>query len=147
MNDKIKQIGADAARELDLSLWDIRLEKEGPDRHLVFYVDKPGRVTSDDCEAFSKLVDPLLEEAGAFENADYLDVSSPGLGRKLRTPEHFDAYIDSEVTIKLYKAIDGSKEHVGILGSYVDGTVTISGISYDKSLYSYVKLNDDLNLF
>ena len=147
MNDKIKQIGYEAAIELGLSLWDVRLEKEGPNRHLVFYVDKEDGMTSDDCEAFSKLVDPLLEEIGAFENADYLDVSSPGLGRKLMTQEHFEAYIGQEVTIKLYKAIDGEKEFVGILQSYNGGAVTIDGTEYEKSSYSYVKLNDDSNLF
>ena len=147
MNDKIKKIASEKAAELGLSLWDVRLEKEGPDRHLVFYVDKADGMTSDDCEAFSKLVDPLLEEIGAFENADYLDVSSPGLGRKLMTEEHFAAYIGEEVTIKLYKAIDGEKEFVGILQSYDEEAVTIDGTEYEKAQYSYIKLNDDLNLF
>ena len=147
MNDKIKQIGTEAAAALGLSLWDVRLEKEGPDRHLVFYVDKADGITSDDCEAFSKLVDPHLEEQNAFEHADYLDVSSPGLGRKLLTAEHFAAYIGQEVTIKLYKAINGEKEFAGKLQGYDGGAVTIDGTDYDKNAYSYIKLNDDLNLF
>ena len=79
------------ADELGFTLWDVRFEKEGGSWFLRIILDKPGGVDMDDCAEMSRRVDPILDEADPIEQSYYLEVASAGLGRELRTPEHFEA--------------------------------------------------------
>lgn len=112
------EIARPVAAEMGLLLWDVRFEKEGGSHFLRYFIDKPGGVTIDDCERFSRAVDPLLDEADPIAEAYYLEVSSPGIERSLKTPEHFVAFIGRKIVIKLYQPIEGRKELVGTLSDY-----------------------------
>lgn len=110
---------------LDLSLWDIEFKKEGASWFLRVYIDKDGGVTIDDCEAASRALDPVLDEADIIEQSYYLEVSSPGVERTLKAEEHFRHYMGSRIALKLYKAINGQKEFEGELCGYKDGAVSL----------------------
>ena len=69
---------------MDLRLWDVRFEKEGPDWFLRVLIDRDEPLDTDTCEAVSRAIDPLLDEADPIEQSYYLEVGSPGLGRRLR---------------------------------------------------------------
>ena len=113
------------APPLGLDLWDVLFIKEGPSWFLRLIIDKPGGVSLDDCEAFSRAVDPIIEELNPTEIEYFLEVSSPGLGRALRTDEHLKAYEGKPVVAKLYQPLDGEREFSGNLKSYDKETITI----------------------
>lgn len=137
--------------ELGLILWDVVFEKEGASWFLRIFIDKDGVMEVDDCEAVSKRINPLLDEADPIEQSYYLEVSSAGLGRRLKRPGHFARFLGEEVTVKLYRAVDKRKEFVGVLRRFEDSTLTIEEGGQEHSFpladCAYVKLNDDLDLF
>jgi ribosome maturation factor RimP len=65
-----------------------------------------------------RAIDPVLDEFDPIEDAYYLDVSSPGLERDIRTPEHYNACIGEKIEVKLFAAHEGMKSFVGRLIGY-----------------------------
>ena len=73
-----------------------------------------------------RAIDPVLDEADPIEAAYYLEVSSPGVERELRTDAHILTCIGESVEIKLYAPIDGVKSFGGVLAGYEDGCVSVN---------------------
>ena len=71
---------------MGLRLWDVRFEKEGPDWFLRVLIDRDEPLDTDTCEAVSRAIDPILDEADPIDQSYYLEVGSPGLGRRLTRP-------------------------------------------------------------
>ena len=113
------------AQELSLELWDIRLETEAGEKYLRFFVDKAGGVNIEDCERFHRAIDPVLDEHDPIPSAYMLEVSSPGIERELRRPEHFSSHIGREVSVKLFKGQDGKKQLRGALQAADESYVTL----------------------
>ncbi|MBP5384526.1 MAG: ribosome maturation factor RimP [Lachnospiraceae bacterium] len=103
---------------LHFELWDVEYVKEGSEYYLRAYIDKEGGITIDDCVTVSRQLSDLLDEADFIPDAYILEVSSPGLGRKLVKDRDFDRSIGKSVDLKTYKPVDGVKEFTGILRSY-----------------------------
>ena len=144
--DRVFDLAEPAARELGLSIWDVRFVKEGASWYLRIFIDKPDGVSIEDCEAVSRAVDPLLDEADFISQAYYLEVSSPGVGRELSRPEHFDRFMGGEVRVRLVRPRDGKKEWIGVLTGF-DGDVTLEidgeTLLFPKAEIAKVHLNDD----
>ena len=115
-----------AAQSLNLILWDVLFLKEGASWFLRIFIDKEGGVTLDDCEAFSRAVDPLLDEADPIEQSYYLEVSSPGIERELRLPYHFEHCMGQAVRLKLIRPVDGVREFSGVLSGFEGGCIHIN---------------------
>ena len=106
-------------------LWDVEYVKEGSDMYLRIYADKEGGIMIDDCVTISRALEAKLDEEDFIEDAYILEVSSPGLTRKLKKDRDFEKSIGKLVIAKLYKAENGSKEFLGRLKGFTDSTVTI----------------------
>lgn len=118
--------------------------------YLRIIIDKEGGVNIDDCEQMSRAFDPVLDEADPISSAYYLEVSSPGLGRPLTRPAHFERLMGSEARLHTIRPIDGQRDFVGLLAAYNgDVTLSIDGTerTFLKGEISSVKLNDDADLF
>jgi len=102
------------ADELGYELVDVELVKEGPGRYLRIYLDRDGSITLDDCETFHRAVQPRLEAV----DYDFLEVSSPGIDRPLKTDQDFARAMETEIEVKLFKPIEGTKELTGTLVGY-----------------------------
>ena len=115
------------AESLGLILWDVRFVKEGALWYLRIFIDKPEGVGIEDCEAMSRAVNGPLDELDPIEQSYCLEVSSTGINRELVRPEHFDAFLDCFVIVKLIRPLeDGSREVGGILRSYQeDGSIVL----------------------
>lgn len=114
------------AKELGLTLWDVRFVKEGASWYLRIYIDKEEEdVSIDDCVAMSHRMDKLLDEADPIPQSYCLEVCSPGVERELTRPEHFRYCEGWPVAVKLYHPVDGVKEFTGILQGYQDNILTI----------------------
>ena len=74
---------------MGLRLWDVRFEKEGPDWFLRILIDRDIPLDTDTCEAVSRAIDPVIDAADPIEQSYYMEVGSPGLGRRLTRDEHF----------------------------------------------------------
>jgi ribosome maturation factor RimP len=132
-----------------LTLWDVRFEMEGGSWYLRYFIDKDGGVNIGDCEYVSRAVDKLLDEADPIEQSYVLEVGSPGTERELVKDWHFERYIGSPVTVKLFSAANGSREHTGaLLARTADGEITIETetgekLSFLKAQTAAVRLFDD----
>ncbi len=111
--------------EKALELADLEFVKEGPNWYLRIYIDKEGGVTIEDCESVSRILEKKLDEKDPIEQAYILEVSSPGIDRPLKKPEHFQKYMGEIIDIKLYKPLEGKKEYQGELKQFENGVITI----------------------
>lgn len=143
----VASLAAPVAAELGLEIWDVEYLREAGQWFLRVYIDKAGGVGIDDCEAFSRALDPLLDEADPVPESYVFEVSSAGCGRELKRPEHFARFIENVIDVRLYQPLNGSKSLSGTLCDYVDGNITIetpSGkLSLDKSRVAQVRLHVD----
>ena len=113
---------------MGLRLWDVVFEKEGPDWYLRVLIDKADGSTmdTDTCADVSHALDPILDEAAPIDQSYYLEVGSPGLGRKLTRPEHYEALKGEKIGVKLIRPnADGVREFAGILKGREGSTVTV----------------------
>ena len=134
VRDTVSEAILPTVSELGYRLWDVTYSKIGADYHLEITIDKDGGVNIEDCERVHRAIDPILDEVDPIEGFYYLEVSSPGIERELRTEEHILACLGCEVIAKLYVAKDGAKSVEGTLKSYSDGAVVISTDGKEVSL-------------
>ena len=122
----VREALGDKIEALGYTLWDVEFVKEASEWYLRFTIDSDEGITIDDCEKVHRFIDPLLDELDPIEQAYHLEVSSPGVEREIRRPEHFAACIGERVEVKLFTALDGKKSYVGELVSFEDGVITLS---------------------
>ncbi len=139
------EIGNKIAGETGMYVVDVTYKKADGKNVLCFYIDKDGGVGIDDCETFSRMAEPVLDESNIIEDSYSLEVSSPGADRRLKKEREFRYYIGRIVDVKLYKAADGIKEFSGVLAEYDGGTAVIEAengrISVPVKDAAYIKLH------
>ena len=132
------RLAAPIIEEQGCSLWDVEYVKEAGTWYLRVLIDKEGGVDILDCEAISRQLSDLLDEADPIEGSYTLEVGSAGAERALKRPADFLRYLGSPVLVKLYKPVDGRKEFPGTLTAYdeADGSVTVD---LNGSAYTFGK--------
>lgn len=144
---KAFQLAQPLADELGLFLWDVCFEKEGANWYLRVYIDKDEGISLDDCEAFSRPFNKILDDEDFIDGSYIFEVGSPGLGRELKRSEHFECYLGDDVRVRLIRAVDGIKEYTGELLSYTKDSVTIGVDGTEKEIRisdtAYIKAADD----
>ena len=143
VTDTVAALARPVVEAQGCTLWDVEYVKEAGEWFLRLYIDKPGGVGINDCEAVSRPVSDLLDEADPIQGSYTFEVSSAGLERVLRRPEHFTACMGQKVDVKLYRPLDGSKEFTGLLEGYEDGAVTVGGRTFEKKDVAQVRLHAD----
>lgn len=113
------------ASEHGVEIYDVEYVNEAGEWYLRAYIDKEGGVTINDCEAVSRAMSDALDANDFIDDAYYLEVSSPGLGRALKKDSHFAKSIGDEVELKTFKPINKQKEFSGILKAYDATSVTL----------------------
>ncbi len=133
VTETVTALAAPVAETLGLELWDVEYIREAGQWFLRVYIDKDGGVSINDCEALSRALDPVLDEADPIPDSYVFEVSSAGAERELKRPE-----------VRLYKPVNGSKSFVGTLSGYRDGdvTLTIAGkeTTFEKAQIAQVRL-------
>ena len=113
---RVWELSEPLAKELNLSLWDVQFVKEGADWFLRVFIDKEGGVSIDDCVDMTHALSPVLDKEDPIPQEYMLEVSSPGLERKLTRPEHFAAFVGRPVRARLIRPLEnGQRELTGIL--------------------------------
>ena len=133
LTEKIAAIAAPVVEEEGCSLWDVEYVREAGTWYLRIYVDKEGGIKINDCERISRRLDPILDEEDPIAESYVFEVGSAGADRELKRPGDFEMFLGSEVEVKLYQPVNGSKTFVGELLAYDDGAVLIrSGKREDR---------------
>ena len=97
---------------------------------LRIYIDKPEGVSLGDCETVSHQVGELLDAEDAIPGEPYtLEVSSPGVERKLSKPRDFERFIGQKVKVALREPVENQKKWDGALISFADGVITLRASS------------------
>lgn len=125
VTDLVTNLALPVVSEAGCTLWDVEYIKEAGSFYLRVYIDKEGGVSIDDCEAVSRTLSDLLDEADPITDSYTFEVSSAGADRVLKTAAHFEAFSGSLVDVRLYKARDGSKSFTGALSGYQSGEVSL----------------------
>ena len=145
ITDAVTALAQPVAAELGLEIWDVEFVKEAGTRFLRIYIDKENGVSIQDCEDFSRALDPVLDEADPIPESYVFEVSSAGAERVLKRPGDFARFLGSDVEVKLYQPRDGRKTFVGTLQEYADGDVVVSvggtDLTFPKSTVAQVRLH------
>ena len=116
-----KQIAQRIAQEMQVELVDVELVKEPAGYFLRFYVDRDDGISLSELEAFHRRIMPLVENVAY----DFMEVSSPGADRPLKTESDFARAQGTEVELKTYRAVNGAKAFTGTLVGLMDGEIVI----------------------
>ena len=145
ITDKVTAIAKPIVEEEGCSLWDVEYVREAGSWYLRIYIDKVGGVDIDDCERISRRLDPVLDEADLIPDSYVFEVGSAGIERELKRPGDFEAFLGSDVEVRLYQPVNGQKSFVGTLLSYDNGTTTIEiggkTLSFNKTQTAQVRLH------
>ncbi|MFQ5682595.1 MAG: ribosome maturation factor RimP [Candidatus Binatia bacterium] len=106
---------------------DIELRREGHRgrRVLRLYLDKEGGANLDDLARVSRRIGDLLDQHSAVEGAYVLEVSSPGINRTLKKPEHFARFVGRRIRVRTRETIEGRKSFLGILKQAREGKIAV----------------------
>ena len=133
-----------AVRAQGCRIWDVEYVREAGQWYLRLYLDKDGGVDILDCEAISRTVSDLLDEADPIESSYVFEVGSAGLERQLKRPGDFAQFMGSPVLVKTYQPKDGRKEFAGTLAGYEDGAVLLDmggeTVRFEKNETALVRL-------
>lgn len=138
--------------ELGMRLWDVRFEKEGPDWFLRIFIDRDEPLDMNACEEATRAVNPVLDAADPIQQSYFMELGSPGLGRKLTRDEHFAAKAGQRVTAHLIRPDEsGLRDITGTLlgkdGTAVTLETEAGTVTVDTAAAGYFKLCDDEDLF
>jgi ribosome maturation factor RimP len=124
--DKVREITERVAQSSGLILWDIELKGSGVSRTLRIFIDRLEGVSHEDCAIYSREVATIFDVEDAVPGAAYLlEVSSPGLDRRLFKPEHFAQFAGSLVKFSTRDLVNGNRHFEGRLVSFSDGQLTV----------------------
>lgn len=119
---KASLIAGDLAAKMGFLFVDAELANEGGAAFLRIFIDLPnGNISLNQLESFHKALNKEVDSLAY----DYLEVSSPGIDRPLKTQQDFDRMLGRPIDLKLYKAVDGAKLFSGELVRHDENTLTI----------------------
>lgn len=123
VHERVRGVVEPALLEQGFELVDV--ERAGPVLRVT--VDREGGIDLDGVTTATRLVNDLLDRHALIGDTTGLEVSSPGVERPLRTPEHFRRFVGTEVAVKARAGVEGDRRLAGILEAADDEGVTVAG--------------------
>src|SRR5207244_7691690 len=124
--DRVREIAERVGASTGLEIVEVELRGRGKARMLRIFIDKPGGVTHEDCANLSREVGTILDVKDVIPGASYLlEVSSPGLDRKLIRPADYERFTGSRVKLTTRQPVNGSHHFEGRLESFRQGRLTL----------------------
>lgn len=142
IEEKVENLITKTINDLGYDLYDVEYVKEGKDYFLRIYIDSEKGIDLDDCEKVSNSINELIDKEDYIKEQYFLEVSSSGVERVLRKDKHLKANLGKEVSIKLFKQINGKKQYKGILKDFDENFITIleqEEIKIDRKNVSQIK--------
>ena len=113
IRQQLEQLAEALVASEGMELVDLEYRRQGRRWMLRLFIDKDGGVTLDDCANISRELGDLLDVKDVIPQAYVLEVSSPGLNRRLRKKEDFSRFAGRKVRLRLVAPIDGRKKNCG----------------------------------
>jgi ribosome maturation factor RimP len=124
--ERVRAIAERVASSSGLEVVEIELRGGGKSRMLRVFLDKPAGVTHEDCAQFSREFGTILDVEDVVPGGSYvLEVSSPGLDRKLTRPADYERFTGSKVKLMTREPVNGNRHFEGRLESFRDGRLTL----------------------
>lgn len=124
--EKVREIAERVGGSEGVEIVDVQLLGGGNSRVLRIFIDKPQGVTHSDCEFISMNVGTILDVEDTIPGGRYtLEVSSPGVERRLTRPQEFQRFLGHKIKVVLRQAVDGQKHWAGMLKNFADGMITL----------------------
>lgn len=145
-----EELAAPILEEMGLQLWDVVYEKEGSGWYLRYYVDKEGGIDINSCEALSRAISDVLDEADPIDGSYTLEVSSPGIERQLTRDWHFETLMGQQLLVRLIRPVEGVRDFIGTLTDYRDGTLTLlldekTEMNVERGETAFIRLYNDFS--
>ncbi len=119
IEEKVENLVKPIIQKLGYDLYDVEYAKEGKNYFLRIFIDKKEGIDLKDCEKVNDAINDLLDEADYIKQFYFLEVSSPGIERILKTDKHLEQNIGKEIQVKLFKKDENQKkEYQGILQEF-----------------------------
>jgi len=132
--EQVEQIVQRVAESLALELVEVEIRGGGKGRVLRITIDKPGGVTHDDCANLSREVSTILDVEDAVPGGTYtLEVSSPGLDRKLQKAADFERFTGSLVKLMTREPVNNNRHFQGRLQCFANGRLTLDVAQVSKT--------------
>ena len=122
---ELRQIVQLDVESIGFELLDLELNYGPKSTKITVYIDHKNGIDIEDCVTVSKLISMTLDQDIVLEEIYSLEVSSPGLNRKLILKEHYDKFIGKIIELKLKNKIDNRINYKGELIKRIDNTITI----------------------
>ena len=143
---KVQEITERVAGDAGLEVVDVQMLGGGGSRLLRIFIDKPEGVTHADCEHISQHVGTILDVEDVIPGGKYtLEVSSPGLERKIARPREFERFVGKKVKVVLRQPVENQRTWVGALRNFAEGIITLEP-SPGKSIQFPLELVERANL-
>ncbi len=146
--NEIEQNIAKALESQGVELVDLVMKTSGKKKELQFFVDKEGGINLDDCQKLSDKIESVLDMEKLVEGAYILEVSSPGINRALKKPEHFKRFVGERIKLFSKEPIEKRAMFTGTLSDADDkGIVLDDGTTKFNFKYEQIKkanLNPEL---
>ena len=124
--EKIREIAERVAGREGMEIVEVQFRGGGASRLLRIFIDKPQGVTHADCEFISQNVGAILDVEDVVPGGAYtLEVSSPGLERKLSKPQEFERFSGKKIKVVLRQAVEGQRHWAGLLEGIAEGIITL----------------------
>lgn len=125
--DRVRELVAPIASDLQLDLYDV--ERRGGTVRVTLDTPpgSPGGVTLDDLSLATRLIGRELDHEDPINGKYTLEVTSPGLERNLRSPQHFVREVGKQITVRLRNVVDGERRVDGLLLEAGDAEFVLVG--------------------
>jgi len=123
---KVTEIAERVAGSEGIEVVEVQFLGAGRNRVLRIFIDKPGGVTHGDCELVSQQVGTILDIEDVIPGGSYhLEISSPGVERKLSKPRDFERFLGQKAKVTLREPVENQRHWTGTLAAFEDGQVTL----------------------
>jgi ribosome maturation factor RimP len=134
--ERVWRLAAPLAAREGMEIIDIEFRREGgrSGRVLRLYLDKEGGPNMDDISRVSHALSDVLDSDNAIETAYTLEVSSPGINRPIRRPEHFSRFLGKRIRVRTRDMIDGRRSFLGVLSEVAEHGIKLAQDGQEYSI-------------
>lgn len=131
---RLKQIVEPTIEDLGYELWGIEQSGTGAHSRVCIYIDSNQGISADDCAQVSDRLCTLLDVEDVIVGSYDLEISSPGVDRRLFTPNQYQRYLGDQIDVRLHHALDGSRHLKGTLRKCSLDSICMDVEGQDKTI-------------
>lgn len=149
ITERVKELLGLMARERDYLVLEVGFKRQGPEKFLRITLDKPGGITLGECASVNTELGEKLEKENVISEHYVLEVTSPGLDRKLKADSDFLWAVGKKLKVTTYKPFDGKNVFKGKLIGLGEGTIVLEedgkSTEIPRDMIAKAKLDPKIN--